>query len=137
MARDGVIFNYLPQIAAALRPACRPVIEETCLEIKADIAVDMAEPKHGAIYPRGQTGEHQASSPGESPAIDYGVLVASIQTEMLDDDLGVVFEGADYSVHLEFGTERMAPRPHMAPAADRARAKFVARMMELEKRITP
>lgn len=134
MARDGVFFNHLPQIAAALKPACRPIIEETCLEIKADIAVDMAEPKHGTLYPRGQ-GEHQASAAGEAPAIDYGVLVASIQTEMLKDDLGVVFEGADYSVHLEFGTERMAPRPHMAPAADRARPKFVAKMMELEQRL--
>lgn len=135
MARDGVIFNHLPQIAAALKPACRPVIEETCMEIKADIATDMAEPKHGESYSRGATGEHQASAPGESPAIDYGVLVASIQAEMLEDDLGLVYEGADYSVNLEFGTEKMAPRPHMAPAADRARPKFVARMMELESRL--
>lgn len=134
MARDGVIFNHLPQIAAALRPACRPIIEETCLEIKTDIAADMAEPKHGRSYPRGG-GEHQASAPGESPAIDYSELVASIQAEMLKDDLGVVFEGADYAVNLEFGTENMAPRPHMAPAADRARPKFVARMMELEERL--
>lgn len=135
MARDGVVFNHLPQIAAALRPAVRSVIDETCMDLKTDISADMAEAKHGQVYPR-PSGDHQASAPGESPAVDHGFL-AEVKHEMLKDDLGLVYEDQDYAPTLEYGTERMAPRPHMAPAADRARPKFVARMMELEKLITP
>ena len=135
MARDGVVFNHLPQIAAALKPACRAVIQETVLELEADIKVSMAQAAGGRLYERG-SGTHQASAPGQPPAVDYGVLIGSVQTEMVRDDLGLVAEGTEYAVHLEYGTERMAPRPHMAPAADRARPKFVARMMELEKLIT-
>lgn len=134
MARDGVIFNHLPQIAAALKPACRPVIEETCMDLKTDISADMAEAKHGQVYPR-PSGDHQASAPGESPAVDYGFLV-EVKHEMLKDDLGVVYEDQEYAPAMEYGTPEIAPRPHMAPGADRARPKFVARMMELEKLIT-
>lgn len=132
---SSVTFNHLPQIAARLGPAVRAVIQETILEIETDIKVDMAAPKHGSVYPSGQSGEHQASAPGESPAVDYGVLINSIQTQMLRDDLGLVAEGTEYAAPLEYGTVRMAPRPHMAPAADRARPKFVQRMRGLEDRL--
>jgi hypothetical protein len=131
----GVTFNRLPEIARALGSAVREIIQETVLEIETDIKVDMAEPKHGAIYPRGKTGQHQASEPGESPAIDYAVLVNSVDTQMLADDLGVVYESAEYAPALEYGTTRMAARPHMTPAADRAKPRFVARMSDLERRL--
>lgn len=126
-----VTFNHLPQIAAKLGPAVRAVIQETILELETDIKADMAEPKTGAIDPRG----HQASAPGEAPAVDYGVLINSVQTDMIRDDLGLVYEGTEYAAPLEYGTVHMAPRPHMTPAADRARPKFQQRMRELEDRI--
>lgn len=128
MAASGVQFNRLPQIAAALRPAVRVVIDQTCKELETEIKADMAEPKSGRIYLRGQTGEHQASAPGQPPAVDYGILIGSVQSAMLRDDLGLVAEGTEYAAALEYGTVRMAARPHMAPAADRMRARYAARM---------
>lgn len=132
-ARVG--FNRLPEIAKRLPTEVREVIQATILEIETDIKAEMAEPKHGAIYPRMQTGEHQASAPGEAPAVDYGVLINSIQTQMVRDDLGLVFTNTEYAAPLEYGTVRMAPRPFMTPAADRARPKFSERMRELEDRL--
>lgn len=137
MARSGATYNRFPQIAAALGPAVRAVIQETILEIETDIKADMAAAKSGALYPRGKTAEHQASAPGESPAVDYGVLIGSIQSQMVRDDLGLVAEGTEYAAALEYGTVRMAPRPHMAPAADRARPRYVQRMRGLEGRLRP
>ena len=134
MARSQKTFNHLPILAAALRPAVREVIDETCKVLETDIKAEMAEPKAGAIYPRGQ-GEHQASAPGEAPAVDYSILIDSVQTAMLRDDLGLVYEGTDYAPILEYGSVHMAPRPHMTPAAERERPRFVARMRDLEQRL--
>lgn len=130
-----VQFNRLPEIARRLPQEVKAVIQDTILAIETDIKAEMAEPKHGAIYPRGQAGEHQASAPGEAPAVDYGVLINSIQTQMVRDDLGLVFTNTEYAAPLEYGTVRMEPRPFMTPAADRARPEFAERMRDLEDRL--
>ena len=129
-----VEFNRLPEIARRLPQEVRDVIQETILEIETDLKAEMAEPKHGALYPRGY-GTHQASAPGEVPAVDYGILINSVQTTMERDDLGLVYEGTEYAEVLEYGSVHMAPRPHMTPAADRARPKFSERMRGLEDRL--
>lgn len=130
----GVSFNRFPELAAKLRPAVRAVIAETVKELETDVKASMAAEAGGRLYERGGK-THQASAPGQPPAVDYGVLINSVQSGMVRDDLGLVAEGAEYAVHLEYGTTRMAARPHMTPAADRARPKFVQRMRELEGRL--
>ena len=136
MKTAGVVeFNRLPEIARRLPQEVRDVIQETILEIETDIKAEMAEPKSGALYPRGLKGEHQASAPGQAPAVDYGILINSVQTTMVRDDLGLVYEGTEYAEVLEYGSVHMAPRPHMTPAADRAKPKFTERMRDLESRL--
>ena len=152
--------NNLGRIAAALPRELTRIVQETLNEIESDIAVAMGEPKSGREYRRGERW-HQASAPGEAPAIDMGALAASIQ-QRLDDRgdqgaAGLVYTNMEYAPYLEYGTgstgagyplpERpadvdyttsvigMAPRPYMTPAAERARTKLADTLAGLEKRL--
>jgi len=73
---------------------------------------------------------HRASAPGEPPTIDTGNLVNSIRTTKLERYRYAVTASAEYARHLEYGTYKMAARPFMRPALERARAPFVAAIAE-------
>lgn len=68
--------------------------------------------KTGRMY-----GTHQASAPGEAPANEYGTLVRSGKTTYdIKDISGKVTFSAKHALPLEYGTERMEPRPYLRPA---------------------
>jgi len=69
-------------------------------------------------------GDHTASQPGYPPNIDTGRLKRSIAVRKDAPLQWAVATDVPYSVHLEFGTFRMAPRPFMGPMA-----------VEIEKRV--
>ena len=152
--------NNLERIAKRLPAALTEIVKETLNEVESDIAVAMGEPKSGREYRRGERW-HQASAPGEAPAVDMGALAASIQ-QRLDDRgdagaKGLVYTNMEYAPYLEYGTgstgsawplpERpadvdyttsvvgMAPRPYMTPAAERARPGFEDKLRRIEKRL--
>jgi HK97 gp10 family phage protein len=87
--------------------------------IEAAVKVSMAASRSGTGL---LIGGHQASAPGEPPAIDTGNLVNSIKTELVSSNeqsaLAQVGTGVEYAEPLEFGTSRIAPRPFMRPAWD-------------------
>lgn len=64
--------------------------------------------------------EGVASRPGAPPAPDTGALRRSIAVVPQGDDTIRVGTGLDYGRFLEFGTAKMAPRPHARPAKDLA-----------------
>lgn len=77
--------------------------------------------KTGNLYHR-NTITHQASAPGEPFASDTGNALNLIQTRYEDDYFtGIVNAGAEYAAALEFGTEKMEPRPTMRPALENRR----------------
>lgn len=63
-------------------------------------------------------GNHQASAPGEPPALDTGTLRSSI-TGIVDEKglsiRGFVGSNVEYVRDLELGTEKIAPRPFLMP----------------------
>lgn len=111
--------NNLPRITRTLHARAGRVVRQTVANIEAHIKVSFSEPKHGAVY-----GGHQASAPGEAPAIDFGVLANSTHSYMETDTKGGVGVGAEYAADLEQGTSNMEPRPYMTPAAEAHRRKF-------------
>lgn len=79
-------------------------------------------------------GKHQASAPGDPPAVNTGLLRQSIQFARLGDltwGVGVVsapYPGggmttSEVAVLMERGGRKVAKRPHARPALDRFRAK--------------
>lgn len=121
--------NRFPAIIRALPQAAHDIVEETVFGIETTIKTGMAAAKSGAWYD-----DHQASAPGEMPAIDLTALVNSIQTEVSGSE-GVIFTNQEYSPHLEYGTVNMLPRPFMTPAAEAERGPFMRKMRNLESRL--
>ncbi len=87
----------------------------------------------GAASKRTKSGKkHRASAPGEPPAIDTGILRASMIHTVQKTALEVIGKvgtdiehiaakapaGTDvnYGLYLELGTSKMAPRPYLRPA---------------------
>lgn len=60
---------------------------------------------------------HRASAPGDPPASDTGRLLGSITTTFFNNRLAAeIGPATSYARFLEFGTDRMAPRPFVVPA---------------------
>lgn len=118
------------EIARRLPAAARKIALRTAFGISTDIKLQMAEPKSGVVY-----AGHQASAPGEAPAIDTGNLVNSIEVLPAAPAGAVVQTGVEYAPHLEFGTVNMAPRPAWIAAAERAMPEFINDMRRLERHL--
>src|SRR6185369_667509 len=112
--------NNMPGITRTFQSRASRLVRQTVTEIEARIKTSFSEPKHGHIDSRG----HQASAPGEAPAIDYGVLTNSVQSYMETETRGGVGVGAEYAPHLEYGTSSIAPRPFMAPVVESVLRQF-------------
>ena len=77
--------------------------------------------KTGKLYKRGKK-FHQASAPGEYPALDRGPLLTSIFYDIDEPNLKVELGnlvGAPYGEFLEFGTKYMEPRPWLEPSIEK------------------
>lgn len=80
-------------------------VKKAAAHIEREVKTSMAEPKSGRRYKRGSK-VHVASAPGESPAIDSGNYIGSIQQifpSTLEARIGTnaAANGFPYPVHLE------------------------------------
>ena len=118
--------NHFSRIAAQLPGVARQLAMETALKIEAEVKTGMAAAKSGEIYDN-----HQASAPGEMPAIDPGNLANSITSEYDGPTGAVVYTNVGYAPDLEYGTVHMEARPFFTPAAEEVRPFFegVARVI--------
>lgn len=95
------------------------------------IKQSMNKGPHGRTYRRGGK-VHRASAPGEPPAIDFGHLINSLQSELVASTAGMataaVQTNAEYGPALEYGTARVAARPFMRPPLDE-RINDISRVM--------
>jgi len=71
---------------------------------------------------------HTASASGEAPATDTGFLASSIYFENSGKMEATVGSRLAYAGWLEFGTQKIAPRPSWAPAVEAAQPKLNARV---------
>lgn len=113
----NIIINY----AAALEEghkAAKEYVADVAGRVSNQASANVLKgSKTGRLYKRGKKRYHQASAPGESPASDSGDLVISIRPEKIDDLHWRVTIAMPYAAALEWGTERMAARPFVRPAA--------------------
>ena len=63
--------------------------------------------------------------------IDTGDLLGSIESGLHSDEVAYVRDGVSYGVYNEFGTYKMAARPHLIPAAELFGRKISERFREL------
>ncbi len=112
-----VNFDEAAIIERVRSAAMRGVYKGANLVRNEAISLILDTPKTGRIYRRGDE-EHQASAPGEAPASDTGTLVGRIRVDdsKLDELRARVVASTAYAAHLEYGTQKMEPRPFMRPA---------------------
>ena len=112
LVMDKAIFNTKEGIRRGLLDVGPEIEREVVRLIKSP-------PKTGRLYLRGGR-IHQASAPGEAPANLTGTLAESVSFEVSSPTQLIIGDRAriaDYGGYLEFGTSRMAPRPHLKPGA--------------------
>lgn len=115
-------------VIQTLQARAQRLVAHTTFAGEAHVKSSMAEPKSGQVRPDG----HQASAPGESPAIDEGTYVNSIQSEV-EGLQGVFGTNQERGPALEFGSVHIEPRPHIAPALEAIRPGFEKGLQELFK----
>jgi HK97 gp10 family phage protein len=126
-------YNHIPKMKAQAPGLIKAVVLKAATEFETLVKTSMQGGKSGAVY-----GRHQASAPGEPPAIDTGNLINSIRHEAEDGGFTqVISANAEYAQHLEYGTRKMAPRPYMRPAAEKIRPRFLEAMRQAIERWTP
>lgn len=118
--------SALAQADAKSRQMVDNAVRATALSIQAD-AVKLIQrgEKTGVVYTKRGGTKHQASAPGEAPASDEGTLASRIDAVKLGPFSWAVGTNLDYGAYLEFGTQRIAERPWLRPAAEFNRKPFV------------
>lgn len=104
-------------IKARARQAVMRAIIRTTENVRNEaISLILNTRKSGRIYRRRGV-FHQASAPGEPFASDTGRAVGSIQTRYDFETLtGTIVATDPKFPYLEFGTQKMEPRPSLRPA---------------------
>lgn len=83
-------------------------------EMVSDIKLGFNTGPAGREYRRGKK-LHVASVGGYPPNVDMGTLRASIRQRRAGKLVRHIEDGVDYGLHLELGTEAIAPRPFVRP----------------------
>lgn len=99
-------------------------IRKVAFGLVTEMRLSFSKPKSGRLYRRGRTTVHQASAPGEPPAVDTGFLTNSIQVATPGPLTAEIQIPAEYAAYLELGTRRIAPRPYVQPAIDAITEKY-------------
>lgn len=110
-------------------------IGDVALEVANRAKLSMKEPKSGRTYAyRRRVGSgvkfsgkskhafitYKASAPGEPPAVRSGRLWGSVEAIKVADGVWHVGSNVDYAAKLELGGDRVAPRPFLKPACEKA-----------------
>ena len=96
----------LDRLIGSLPVSVDTVMGKVANDAVAKMADHMAERKSGLVY-----AGHQASAPGEAPAIDTGHLINTLYAKRIKRGEWEAGTTAEYGPHLEFGTTQMEARP--------------------------
>jgi len=115
---------------------CMEILNEGAVNIRNLIIQGMRDsPPTGKLYFRrrnkkGKAIYHRASSPGNYPRVDTGALVRSIGIDARpwEVEVGSRITQPAYPLWLEKGTDKMEPRPWMAPSFKREEPKLKRRI---------
>jgi hypothetical protein len=114
---DKLVAAHVAKLEAATKRAIRDLTLATEREVK----LELSKPGSGRVYRSRIGGVHRASAPGQPPAVDTGSYRRSWQSRFEDGGLvGIAGTGDERGDWLEHGTTRMAPRPHLEAAVERA-----------------
>lgn len=127
MDEDFKVKWYGQQVFTLATQANNDAMHKAAAMVERDVKRSFPKVGAGRVYKKGKGKIHIASMPGGVPAIDTGMLRASIQNKVKVRGLNVIGEvGSDmpYSLYLEIGTRTMAKRPYLMPSVRRNKRKI-------------
>jgi hypothetical protein len=103
----------LQEQRARVRQRLARAVVDTAEAVLSRVGVSMQEPKSGKVY-----GTHQASAPGEAPAIETRELLESGKVEPVSERQADIVFTSDHALPMEYGAPAagIAPRPFLGPA---------------------
>ncbi len=108
----------LDRLADQIEWAVQTAVEEGAQDLRREARALLDVAGHG-----------EASAPGEPPRRQTGALRDSLTVALAPDRLSArVGTDLDSGAQLEFGTQAIAPRPWLAPAAGNAAPRIRARI---------
>lgn len=105
---------YYASIGTATGVGAQLALREIGIQLRNIIVRDLSRSGSGVVYHG-----HRASAPGQAPATDTGSYKNSWNFQVSTNRFGgeaAVGTGDKRGPWLEFGTRRMAARPHLRPA---------------------
>ena len=123
MTTIRMVYNHIPRLSREMQRNVGNVVKAATLRVEQESKSLMSGPRHGRIYVRRGIA-HQASAPGEPPAVDTGKLKNSITSKMVTPLRGQVIASANYARILEMRRRRR----FFKPAVDKIRDWFVQAM---------
>ena len=111
------------ELERKLRRASGRTLTKVINRLDKNIKQGMAARKSGRIYKRGKNRKHQASAPGEYPAVDTGRLRNSLgksEPSSLDDLTAEIFTRISYAALLE----EEKNRPFISQGLEQTRPYF-------------
>ena len=132
-----IVYNRFPELAQRFPDVVRGIVRDTAEAVASYSREAMRQPKSGRVYKLSKNISHQASAPGEAPAVDTSALINSIQVEMTGKTQATVSTNIEYAAALEFGTSdgHIAARPFFRPAVRRVKDRFIELLRGLEARL--
>lgn len=127
MSAVKIVFNHLPEISRRLSAATSAEVRAAAFEIEAGVKAEMSTPKSGVTY-----GDHQASAPGEAPAVDTGAYLNDVRAQV-DGQRAIVGTNQEQAAILEYGGEAIAARPVWRKVAKQVEEAFIERVRNLER----
>lgn len=125
-----MVYNHLPRLTKEMEYAASNVVRLAALRVEQEAKASMSGPKHGRLYRRGGV-VHQASAPGEAPAVDTGKLKSSIHWRMITPLKAHVIAATPYARILEMRRRRK----YFKPAVEKISDWFTASMAKALSRV--
>jgi hypothetical protein len=124
------LLEALRKMGIEAQAEARKAVQATALEVRGQIVKGYQKgPASGVTRDLSSPRRtHTASAPGEAPATDTGRLASGTDYRMTGDMSAEVGNSVTYGPYLEFGTQRIAPRPLWRPTVIAAQPKFRARL---------
>lgn len=131
MANSSFTFTLnsnMDRVISQLSSARRQRLLAATIEWHGGVVKLLRGTRSGRMYPiPGTQTLYRASAPGEAPAVRLGDLRTSYRFEVKDNE-GLVGSPLSYAKDLEFGTRKMAPRPHLKRAFMQNKQKILAHL---------
>lgn len=126
-------FNIFDTLADALRPAIKPIVIKTALDIQAlaqsKAPVDTGFLKNAIYAVTADGGDYGQATP------THKASYLLPQAGDANDTTAYVAAGANYSVYLEYGTRHQPAQPFFTSAIEETRGSFIDAMSKIEDKL--